>query len=379
MRDMSVINTPPKERLPVQTFVTEHHPRLLKNAIERELARQGQVYYIFNSVRNIEEKKAKLQQLVPQAKILMAHGQMTETQLNPVMTDFLAGDGDILLCTTIAEAGLDIPNVNTLIVENAENFGLAQLYQLRGRVGRSKRQAFAYFTYRPDKTLADDARKRLAAIRDFTQLGAGFKIAMRDLEIRGAGNLLGPEQHGHIAAVGFDLYCKLVNEAIEQGLGETPDTNMNIELKLDLGISAFIPESYIPETNLKFEIYNRISGCRSQAESVLLQNELQDRFGQPPQPVYNLFKILQIRNLAQALRINALLAPRNMLTLNFGEHNPFNGPAMLQISQEFGRKLKFSGQKQLLIKLQLQNQDDEPRLKEISAFLNKLLALINKK
>ncbi len=190
---------------------------------------------------------------------------MTETQLNPVMTDFLAGDGDILLCTTIAEAGLDIPNVNTLIVENAENFGLAQLYQLRGRVGRSKRQAFAYFTYRPDKTLADDARKRLAAIRDFTQLGAGFKIAMRDLEIRGAGNLLGPEQHGHIAAVGFDLYCKLVNEAIEQGLGETPDTNMNIELKLDLGISAFIPESYIPETNLKFEIYNRISGCRSQA------------------------------------------------------------------------------------------------------------------
>ena len=330
-------------------------------------------------LRNIEEKKAKLQQLVPQAKILMAHGQMTETQLNPVMTDFLAGDGDILLCTTIAEAGLDIPNVNTLIVENAENFGLAQLYQLRGRVGRSKRQAFAYFTYRPDKTLADDARKRLAAIRDFTQLGAGFKIAMRDLEIRGAGNLLGPEQHGHIAAVGFDLYCKLVNEAIEQGLGETPDTNMNIELKLDLGISAFIPESYIPETNLKFEIYNRISGCRSQAESVLLQNELQDRFGQPPQPVYNLFKILQIRNLAQALRINALLAPRNMLTLNFGEHNPFNGPAMLQLSQEFGRKLKFSGQKQLLIKLQLQNQDDEPRLKEISAFLNKLLALINKK
>ncbi len=379
MRDMSVINTPPKERLPVQTFVTEHHPRLLKNAIERELARQGQVYYIFNSVRNIEEKKAKLQQLVPQAKILMAHGQMTETQLNPVMTDFLAGDGDILLCTTIAEAGLDIPNVNTLIVENAENFGLAQLYQLRGRVGRSKRQAFAYFTYQPDKTLADDARKRLAAIRDFTQLGAGFKIAMRDLEIRGAGNLLGPEQHGHIAAVGFDLYCKLVNEAIEQGLGETPDTNMNIELKLDLGISAFIPESYIPETNLKFEIYNRISGCRSQAESVLLQNELQDRFGQPPQPVYNLFKILQIRNLAQALRINALLAPRNMLTLNFGEHNPFNGPAMLQLSQESGRKLKFSGQKQLLIKLQLQNQDDEPRLKEISAFLNKLLALINKK
>jgi len=380
MRDMSVISTPPKDRLPVQTFVTEHHPRLLKNAIERELARHGQVYYIFNNVRDIEEKRTQLQEMVPQARILVAHGQMTESQLNPVMSDFLAGNGDILLCTTIAEAGLDIPNVNTLIVENAENFGLAQLYQLRGRVGRAKRQAFAYFTYRPDKVLADDARKRLAAIRDFTQLGAGFKIAMRDLEIRGAGNLLGPEQHGHIAAVGFDLYCKLVNEAIQQGLGETPDnSDINAELKLDLGISAFIPESYIPETNLKFQIYNRISACRSQAESVLLQNELQDRFGQPPQPVCNLFKILQIRNLAQALHINALLAPHELLTLNFGEHNPFSGPAMLQLSQEYGRKLRFSGQKQLIIKLQLQNRDDEPRLQEISAFLSKLLALIDKK
>ena len=218
-------------------------------------------------MQHIEEKQAQLQQLTPQARILVAHGQMTETQLNPVMTAFLAGEGDILLCTTIAEAGLDIPNVNTLIVENAENFGLSQLYQLRGRVGRSTRQAFAYFTYRPDKMLADDARKRLAAIRDFTQLGAGF--AMRDLEIRGAGNLLGPEQHGHIAAVGFDLYCRLVNEAIEKGLNgedaaDTADhSENNRELKLDLGISAYIPESYIPETNLKFEVYNRISACRS--------------------------------------------------------------------------------------------------------------------
>ncbi len=385
MRDMSVISTPPKDRLPVQTFVTEHHPRLLKNAIERELARQGQVYYIFNSVQHIEEKQAQLQQLTPQARILVAHGQMTETQLNPVMTAFLAGEGDILLCTTIAEAGLDIPNVNTLIVENAENFGLSQLYQLRGRVGRSTRQAFAYFTYRPDKMLADDARKRLAAIRDFTQLGAGFKIAMRDLEIRGAGNLLGPEQHGHIAAVGFDLYCRLVNEAIEKGLNgeDAADTaahsESNRELKLDLGISAYIPESYIPETNLKFEVYNRISACRSITEEVLLQNELQDRFGQPPRPVYNLFEILHIRNQAQALGLLALLAPRQLLTLNFGGHNPLSGPAMLQLSQEYNRQLKFSNQKHFLIKLQLQKQDDEPRLKEISAFLNKLLALIGKK
>lgn len=384
MRDMSVISTPPKDRLPVQTFVTEHHPRLLKNAIERELARHGQVYYIFNSVQHIEEKLAQLQQLVPQARILTAHGQMTESQLNPVMTAFLAGEGDILLCTTIAEAGLDIPNVNTLIVENAENFGLSQLYQLRGRVGRSTRQAFAYFTYRPDKALADDARKRLAAIRDFTQLGAGFKIAMRDLEIRGAGNLLGPEQHGHIAAVGFDLYCRLVNEAIEKGLNgdaaaDTTTADSSRELKLDLGISAYIPESYIPETNLKFEVYNRISACRTITEEVLLQNELQDRFGQPPRPVYNLFEILHIRNQAQALGLLALLAPRQLLTLNFGGHNPLSGPAMLQLSQEYNRRLKFSSQKQLLLKLQLQEQDDEPRLKEISAFLSKLLALIGKK
>lgn len=377
MRDMSVITTPPKDRLPVQTFVTEHHPRMLKNAIERELSRGGQVYYIFNSVARIREKQAELSELVPEARIIAAHGQMTEAQIKPLMTDFLAGRCDILLCTTIAESGLDIPNVNTLIVEQAENFGLAQLYQLRGRVGRSNRQAFAYFTYRPDRPLPEDARKRLAAIRDFTQLGAGFKIAMRDLEIRGAGNLLGPQQHGHIAAVGFDLYCRLVNEAIEQGLGEyQPEPEQ--ELKLDLGISAYIPENYIPETALKFEIYNKIAGCKSPAEASLLKAEIGERFGEPPQPVINLFRILAVRNLALALGAQALLIQEELLTLNFGEHNPLPGAALLKLEQEYRRRLRFVSQKQFIIKLRLTEREEEAKLQEISGFLRELLGFIGK-
>lgn len=377
MRDMSVITTPPKDRLPVQTFVTEHHPRMLKNAIERELSRGGQVYYIFNSVARIREKQAELSELVPGARIIAAHGQMTEAQIKPLMTDFLAGRCDILLCTTIAESGLDIPNVNTLIVEQAENFGLAQLYQLRGRVGRSNRQAFAYFTYRPDRPLPEDARKRLAAIRDFTQLGAGFKIAMRDLEIRGAGNLLGPQQHGHIAAVGFDLYCRLVNEAIEQGLGEyQPEPEQ--ELKLDLGISAYIPENYIPETALKFEIYNKIAGCKSPAEASLLKAEIGERFGEPPQPVINLFRILAVRNLALALGAQALLIQEELLTLNFGEHNPLPGAALLKLEQEYRRRLRFVSQKQFIIKLRLTEREEEAKLQEISGFLRELLGFIGK-
>jgi transcription-repair coupling factor (superfamily II helicase) len=376
MRDMSVITTPPKDRLPVQTFVTEHHPRLLKNAIERELARGGQVYYIYNSVRDIEEKRAQLQELVPNARILAAHGKMTEHQLKPIMTAFLADEADILLCTTIAESGLDIPNVNTLIVENADNFGLAQLYQLRGRVGRSNRQAFAYFTYRADKQLQDDARKRLSAIRDFTQLGSGFKIAMRDLEIRGAGNLLGPEQHGHIAAVGFDLYCKLVNEAIEQGLGENQQPADKIsDMKLDLGLNAYIPDDYIPETALKFEIYNKIAACRTSAESVLLKNELRDRFGEPPKATQNLFRLLTMRNLGQELGLISLIAPQQVLTLNFGAKNPFDGQTLLDLSKKYGKRLRFSGKTELLFRLNLQNRSEDERISEIEDFLRELVSL----
>lgn len=377
IRDMSVINTPPRDRLPVQTYVTEHHPRLLQKAIEREMARGGQIYYIYNNVRDIDMKRLQLQELVPGARILVAHGQMSETQIKPVMSVFLAGEADILLCTTIAEAGLDIPNVNTLIVEDADHFGLAQLYQLRGRVGRANRQAFAYFTYQPDKLLKDDARKRLAAIRDFTQLGAGFKIAMRDLEIRGAGNLLGPEQHGHIAAVGFDLYCKLVNEAITAGLNpsEAPEPETTLpELKLDLGVSAYLPDDYIPETAIKFEIYNKLAACRNSDEIAQLRAELIERFGQPPRPAANLFRLLGLRNSGHRLGLTALLVHESTLTLNFGGRNPLSGQALLSLADKYTRRLKFSNSKSFIMRLTLQKREENDRLQEITDFLQELLA-----
>lgn len=378
MRDMSVITTPPKDRLPVETYVVEHNRRLIKNAIEREIARGGQVYYIFNSVKSILEKQAELQDLIPGATVLAAHGQMTETQLKPIMTDFLEGRGDILLCTTIAESGLDIPNVNTLIVENAENFGLAQLYQLRGRVGRAKRQAYAYFTYRPGRELPDDARRRLSAIRDFTQLGAGFKIAMRDLEIRGAGNLLGAEQHGHIAAVGFDMYCKLVNEAIEQGLGEEAPKPPTADIRLDLGINAYIPDSYIAEDALKFEIYNKIAAITADDDTAPLLAELTERFGAPPVQITNLFGILQIRNLAEAAGAKSLTAPAKQLTLNFGAANPFDGPAMLNIANKYGRALRFVGKGELKITLALNFKTDAEKISQITEFLAYISAQVTK-
>ena len=377
IRDMSVINTPPRDRLPVQTYVTEHHPRLLQKAIERELSRGGQVYYIFNNVRDIDMKRLQLQELVPDARIITAHGQMSETQLKPVMNAFLAGEADILLCTTIAEAGLDIPNVNTLIVEDADHFGLAQLYQLRGRVGRANRQAFAYFTYQPNRLLKDDARKRLAAIRDFTQLGAGFKIAMRDLEIRGAGNLLGPEQHGHIAAVGFDLYCKLVNEAISAGLNpsEADDAETTLpELKLDLGVSAYLPDDYIPETAIKFEVYNKLAACRNSEEIALLAAELQERFGRPPRPAANLFRLLELRNAGHRLGLIALQGAESTLTLNFGGSNPLSGQALLALADKYTRRLKFSNNKSFIMRLTLQKREEADRLQEITDFLQELLA-----
>lgn len=378
MRDMSVITTPPKDRLPVETYVIEHNKRLLKNAIERELARGGQVYYIFNSVKSIAEKQAELAELVPSARILAAHGQMTEAQLKPIMTDFLEGRGDILLCTTIAESGLDIPNVNTLIVENAENFGLAQLYQLRGRVGRAKRQAYAYFTYRPGRNLPEDARRRLSAIRDFTQLGAGFKIAMRDLEIRGAGNLLGAEQHGHIAAVGFDMYCKLVNEAIEQGLGEeTPKAPVS-DFRLDLGLDAYIPDSYISEDTLKFEVYNKIAALTDDDDTAPLLTELTERFGEPPREIANLFAILKIRNLAEGAGAKSLTAPAKQLTVNFGAHNPFDGQAMLNIANRYGKRLRFIGKGELKINLALESRTEKDKIGEITEFMSYLSAAAQK-
>ena len=289
IRDMSVLEEPPMDRLPIQTYVMEYNEELVREAIARELARGGQVYYVFNRVNQIADVAAKIAGLVPEATVAFAHGQMKELELERIMYQFINGEIDVLVSTTIIETGLDISNVNTMIIQDADNMGLSQLYQLRGRVGRSNRTAYAFFMYKRDKMLKEVAEKRLAAIREFTDLGSGFKIAMRDLEIRGAGNLLGAQQHGHMEAVGYDLYCKMLNEAVKEQKGEL--LQAPFETALDIEVDAYIPPSYIPNEYQKLDIYKRIAGVETDAESDEMLDELIDRFGEPPRSVQNLLFI----------------------------------------------------------------------------------------
>src|SRR5690606_24915372 len=253
VRDLSVIETPPENRFPVQTYVLEYSAALVREAIEREMARGGQVYFLYNQVHDIDKKADQIRMLIPDARIAVAHGQMPETELEKVMLDFLDGEYDVLVSTTIIETGVDIPNVNTLIIYDADKMGLSQLYQLRGRVGRSNRIAYAYFTYQRDKVLSEAAEKRLQAIKEFTELGSGFKIAMRDLAIRGAGNLLGAEQHGHIASVGFELYSQMLKEAIEELQGKE-EKEKSVEPEIELKVDAYLPAEYIRDEKQKIEI-----------------------------------------------------------------------------------------------------------------------------
>jgi len=343
MREMSVINTPPEDRHPVQTYVVEYNKRLLRDAIAREMARGGQVYFVHNRVHNIYETAADLQQLLPSARIAVAHGQMKEKGLEQVMMDFVDRQADVLVCTTIIESGLDIGNVNTLIVDDADMFGLAQLYQLRGRVGRTERQAFAYFTYRRERTMNEIAKKRLIAIRDFTELGAGFKIAMRDLELRGAGNILGPEQHGHIMAVGFDLYCKLLEEEMEKARGRE-EKLPELSTQMELAVNAFIPDTFIDSSMLKVEIYKRIAAVAAASELDELAEELRDRYGPLPDTVRNLLLLGKLKLLARGLRIAAITQKQGFVELRFGEQAPLTGEALIRLAQEWDR-VSFSEKK----------------------------------
>lgn len=296
IRDMSVLEEPPMDRVAIQTYVMEYNEEMVREAICRELARDGQVYYVFNRVNQIAEMAAKISELVPDANVAFAHGQMKERELEDIMYQFINGEIDVLVSTTIIETGLDISNVNTMIIHDADNMGLSQLYQLRGRVGRSNRTAYAFLMYRRDKMLKEIAEKRLAAIKEYTDLGSGFKIAMRDLEIRGAGNLLGAQQSGHMEAVGYDLYCKMLNEAVKQekgiGVEESFDTTVDVEM------DAFIPPSYIPNETQKLDIYKRIAAIENDSESDEMLDELTDRFGDPPKSVTNLLSIALIKVLA---------------------------------------------------------------------------------
>lgn len=296
IRDMSVLEEPPLDRMPIQTFVTEHNDEMIREAITRELGRGGQVYYVYNKTRNIDEVALHLQELVPDAVIAFAHGQMDEKTLEAIMYDFINGGIDVLVSTTIIETGLDIANVNTMIIEDAENFGLAQLYQLRGRVGRSNRTAYAFLLYRRGKMLKEVAEKRLHAIREFTDLGSGFKIAMKDLEIRGAGNVLGKAQHGHMEAVGYDLYCKMLNEAVSKLKGIA--IKEDFETVVDLNVDAFIPENYMRSEALKLDIYKRIAAIEKREEQMDMQDELIDRFGDIPHSAVNLLSIVLIKAIA---------------------------------------------------------------------------------
>ena len=293
IRDMSVLEEAPGDRMPIQTYVMEYNEEMVREAIVRELARDGQVYYVYNRVNNIADVAATIQQLVPEATVAFAHGQMQERELERIMYDFINKEIDVLVSTTIIETGLDISNVNTMIIHDSDNMGLSQLYQLRGRVGRSNRTAYAFLMYKRDKMLKEVAEKRLAAIKEFTDLGSGFKIAMRDLEIRGAGNLLGAKQHGHMQAVGYDLYCKMLNEAIKnlKGIETIEDFNTSVDLDVD----AFIPPEYIVNEVQKLDIYKRIAGIEGQNECDDMKEELLDRFGQTPTPVENLLRIAMIR------------------------------------------------------------------------------------
>ncbi len=370
MRDMSVIETPPEDRFPVQTYVAEYDEELVRDAIRRELGRSGQVFYVHNRVGSIDAISAKLHRLVPEARVAVAHGQMDENQLEATMLDFLEGDYDILLSTTIIESGLDMPRVNTLVVEDADRLGLAQLYQLRGRIGRSSRLAYAYFTYRADKVVAEAAQKRLEAIREFTEFGAGFKIAMRDLQIRGSGNILGPEQHGFILAVGFDLYCQLLEEETRQLKGqmvETPPTP-TIEIPLD----AYVPDTYITDPRQKIEVYKRAAQLRTLAEVEDLAAEVEDRFGPLPPPLQNLLSVARLRVRAEELEISAIVQENDRFRLKLARVSRLSAERIAELGARFRGRVTFHAGQAPEVTLRVPGSSPEeflPLIEEVLTFL----------
>lgn len=340
-RDMSIIETPPEERFPVQSYVVEYHDEIIRDAIKRELKRGGQVYFVYNRVQTIDKMHKKLSEMLPDAKIKTAHGQMPEELLEQVMLDFYEGQDDVLLCTSIIENGLDVANANTIIVYDADRFGLSQLYQMRGRVGRSHRMAFAYFTYRPDKVLTEVAEKRLQAIKEFAELGAGFKIAMRDLEIRGAGNLLGAQQHGHIVSVGFEMYCRLLDEAVQQlktGKVEIPPP----EPILEFNVEAYISGDYIEDAMHKIEIYQRIAAVRKEEHISELLDELIDRFGEPPKCVLNLLEVARIKNFARRIGTKSVIEHPQFIEILFGDQPQVDTEKIMALKEKFPSRINLN-------------------------------------
>ena len=381
IRDMSVLEEAPQDRLPIQTYVMEYDSEMVRAAISRELGRGGQVYYVYNRVNNIAEVTAQIADLVPEANVAFAHGQMKEHELEKIMYDFIAGEIDVLVSTTIIETGLDISNVNTMIIHDADNLGLSQLYQLRGRVGRSSRTAYAFLMYRKDKMLKEVAEKRLGAIREFTELGSGFKIAMRDLEIRGAGNLLGEQQHGHMQAVGYDLYCKMLNEAVKEEKG-TALPEDSFETMVDMELDAYIPDTYIRNESQKLDIYKRIAGIESREECEDMQDELLDRFGDLPRPVQNLLAVADLKVKAHHVYVKELVERPDEIRLVLYEKARLNPAAFPAFIESFGGRMKFvTGEKPALYYRRKKNSrgEETDAMKLLGEILENMQTLLEEK
>ena len=375
IRDMSVLETPPEERIPVQTVVTEYSDALIRDAVLREIGRGGQVYFLYNRVRSIGSFYERLRQLVPEARVGVAHGQMREHQLEDVMMDFYSGNYDVLLCTTIIENGLDVPAANTLIVYDAERFGLSQLYQLRGRVGRSNRQAYAYFTVRPDHLLTETAQQRLTAIREFTEFGAGFRIAMRDLEIRGAGNILGPEQHGHLATVGYDMYCKLMEETLNEVQGRT--TARELETRVDLRVDAFLPTDYVAEEKQRMEMYKRIASIVTDEERADVTDELIDRYGPLPPAAETLLDVSQLRALCNRLGVSSVTRGKEGLIMKLDERYVPDPACLLQAISETDGRLALSARAPARLILKVPQLQESDMLQEALKVTRRIVKRIN--
>ncbi|MBP2002706.1 transcription-repair coupling factor (superfamily II helicase) [Paenibacillus shirakamiensis] len=378
VRDLSVIETPPENRFPVQTYVVEHSHALVRESIERELARGGQVYYLYNKVQGIQEMAAQISMLVPEAKVGIGHGQMSEQELEKTILDFLDGEYDVLVSTSIIETGVDIPNVNTLIVHDADKMGLSQLYQLRGRVGRSNRIAYAYFTYQKDKSLTEVAEKRLQSIKEFTELGSGFKIAMRDLSIRGAGNLLGAEQHGFIASVGFDLYSQMLAEEIQKRkitlLGEAEPLEKVWNTVIDLSIDAYLPPEYIYDSIQKIEIYKKAAAIESLEEATELADELLDRFGEAPEAVENLLSAAKLKVYSRSYGIESITRRGDEVILKFheGREKDLIPTKFAEIGNQYGRRVQFNQGPGIIVQIKVKDLADKEMMNWLEQFLESL-------
>ncbi len=365
VRDMSVIYEPPQNRRPVQTYVMEYDAEVVKEAITKELERGGQVFYLYNNVEGIEKKSLEIANLVDEAKVSFAHGKMTGKEIEEIMFDFVSQKTNVLVCTTILESGIDIPNANTIIVENAERLGLAQLYQIRGRVGRSNKQAYAYIMYRRDKVLSEIADKRLKSIKEFTEFGSGFKIAMRDLEIRGAGSLLGEIQHGHMEQVGYDMYCKLLDEVVKEMQGY--DIQEDIDVQIDLNISSYIPDEFISDSSQKIEIYQDIALCSTEEQIQDIIDEIIDRYGVMPDELENLIEIARIKNLAKEANVIKIAQKGENFVFYFNQKK-FDMDISALV-EKYKNNIMFSQAKDPYITLRIKENVDKKKLEAIKEFL----------